>query len=144
MYIPEYFKLYEVLPKEFYDATYPVYGDKLWLMFDDRGLRTLDAIRIAYGPIVLNNWFFGGNNQLRGWRPMQCKTGAKISQHKFGRGFDFKPVNCTVETIREDCKTNPWEKCFQLITCIEDDVSWFHMDFRNYDKLKEGLKVIKP
>lgn len=144
MYIPEYFQLYEVLPREFYNATIKIYGDILWGMFDDRGLRTLDLIRAKYGPLVLNDWYFGGVNQYRGWRPTQCKTGAKISQHKFGRGFDFKPVNCTVEAIREDCKANPWEKCFQLITRIEDGVSWFHFDHKNHDKLKEGLKVIKP
>ena len=40
IYKPEGFELYELLPKDFYEQYYPQYGEKLWLMFDQRMLWT--------------------------------------------------------------------------------------------------------
>jgi hypothetical protein len=130
MYIPEKFELYEWLPKDFYNANINHYGDMLWLMFDERLLWTYDQLRKRYGRIILNDWFWGGNNQYRGWRPFDCPKGAKLSQHKWGRAGDSIFLRLA-EEIRQDIMRNQNDDEFQYISVIEKDVSWLHIDCRN-------------
>jgi len=134
-YIPKYFQPYELVPQ----ATYELLKDRpwvIWQLFDNRTLYTGDRIRIRYGKMIANDWFWGGNNQYRGWRPGDCFVGAEYSQHKFGRAEDLVPVECTVEEIRQDIKKDE----FQYITCIEEGVPWLHFDVRNY----KGLLLVTP
>jgi len=44
-----------------------------------------------------------------------------------------------VEEIRNDIINNPFHKDFKYIKGIELDVTWLHLDYRNWDKLNEGL-----
>ncbi len=126
-YTPRYFKWHEFMPSAEYE--------RLWLwLIDDRILRTMDAIREHYGkPVTINNWFWGGQYKERGLRSMTTTTGAKYSQHKFGRAVDFHIVGIPAETIRNDIRKG----LFPLITCIEKDVNWVHIDVRNENPLYE-------
>lgn len=126
MYICEHFKIYELVPKEFEHVP----DSKLWLLFDDRALKTLDMLRKEFGPVTINNWKVGGLLSQRGFRT--ANVGAVFSQHRFGRAFDCNFKNVSVEEVRQQCKLNQ-KKCFKYITAIEDDVSWFHFDVRNND-----------
>uniref|UniRef100_A0A6M3Y040 Peptidase n=2 Tax=viral metagenome TaxID=1070528 RepID=A0A6M3Y040_9ZZZZ len=141
MYIPKYFRLYELLPKDYYNENLIN-----WYIFDNRLLFTLDKIREKFGLIVINDWFPGGTNQYRGWRPFDCKVGAKLSQHKFGRACDLIPIRCTPKEIRDDIMKNPLIEDYKYITCIEnfDNMSWVHIDCRNHNKEKNGLFIVKP
>ena len=130
MYKPKYFELYEWLPKDFYYANIDEYGNRLWLMFDDRILRTYDKLRERYGRIIMNDWWWGGNNQYRGWRPFDCLIGAKLSQHKFGRAGDGIFTK-SAEEIRQNILKNEYDNDFQYISVMEKDVSWLHIDCRN-------------
>lgn len=130
MYIPEKFALYELLPKNFYNANIDHYGDRLWLMFDNRLLWTYGQLRKRYGRIIMNDWFWGGDNQCRGWRPSHCTVGAQLSQHKFGRAGDGIFV-LPAEEIRQNIMRHQNDDDFKYISAIEKDVTWLHVDCRN-------------
>lgn len=143
MFIPHYFKLYEVMPQGDFYRWQPAYGDRLWYMFDVRLLVTLDRLRRHYGKLVANTWMWGGRHQYRGWRPMDVNVGAQLSQHKFGRAIDLIPLNTRVDKIRQDIIDDPFHEDFVHITTIEADVSWLHLDVRNHDKRNHGLLIVK-
>lgn len=138
MYRPTHYKLYELVPRQLFES---VSHDLLWLVFDDRMLMAADIIREKYGPMVINNWFSGGVYQYSGYRPHDCQVGAPWSQHRFGRALDLHPVKADVNEIRYKIRRR--EICSGLITCIEDGVSWLHIDCR----LPESggkIKVVRP
>ena len=139
MYQPKYFKLYELLPKEFYKEDI-----NIWFIFDYRLLWTIDRLRIKWGKLVANTWHWGGQNQYRGYRPFDCNVGAKLSQHKFGRAIDLIPLEASVDEIRKDIINKTYAPDYQHITCIEEDVSWLHIDVRNWDKRNNNVLIIKP
>ena len=127
MYSPRYFQWFELMPSEEYKP--------YWLiLMDERILRTLDHIRMHYGkPVTVNNWHQGGTFTLRGFRPMNSTTGAKYSQHKFGRAADFDVQGIGPEQVRKDIRSG----LFPLITCVEDNINWVHIDVRNTSRLLE-------
>jgi len=101
---------------------------------DERILITLDEVRKYYGiPVTVNNWYSGGKFNSRGWREPNDKDGATLSQHKFGRAVDFDVYQIPAEEVRNDIRKGK----FPLITCIERDVSWVHIDVRNVKRLLE-------
>jgi len=144
MYKPKYFKLHELLPAQFYHQN-EYREDVLWWIFDPRLLWTIDQLRKIYGPLICNTWQDGGPNphQFRGWRPFDCDVGASLSQHKFGRAVDLVPVKISAEEIREDILGLQMGEPYKHITCIEADVPWLHIDVRNWNRVKFGVKVVK-
>lgn len=138
-YKPEHFELYELVPKYFFQEHQD--DPNIWGIFDSRALWTLDRLREIYGKCYVNNWFWGGKNQYSGWRPFDCKTGADLSQHKFGRAFDVKFANILAEDVRQNIRQHSMDYAYQYITCIERDVAWFHFDCRNWI---EGILEVAP
>jgi len=132
MYIPKYFKIYELMPKHFYSEN-KHRGNLLWLFFDERILWTIDKLRSIYGPLVANDYIWGGDKQYRGWRPFECLIGKKFSQHKFGRAVDFEPVRFDLGEMRKQiiAGKRKGKKEFRFIKAIEADVPWIHIDCRN-------------
>ena len=130
MYKCKHFRLEELLPRKFYEE-HKHYGDRLWLIFDGRGLMTIDEMRDRYGKCYINNWLFGGTLQYCGYRPPECSVGAVLSQHRFGRGFDLHFANVTAEEVRREILDGKWP----LVKGVELGVSWVHIDFRNATKL---------
>jgi len=123
---------------------------RLWQLFDVRALITLDALRGRFGPITVNDWVWGGDFTLSGLRPWDTEIGAKLSQHKFGRGVDCKFKDISAHDVRQKLFEadragrqfgNPH---FLHITCVEDfpGMSWFHFDVRNHDVANLGLMVV--
>lgn len=141
---PKWFKLEELLPKSFYRKWYPIYRDKLWLLFDDRVLDTQDALRDIYGKMVCNTWLWGGNHQYRGWRPWNCRVGAKLSQHKSGRANDSVFIDVDTSQVRQDIINDIHPYAFRHITAVEISVPWLHFDCRDHDKGLLGVLQIKP
>ena len=142
IYVPQHFSLQELLPKRFYTDNAAL-GDRLWLLFDQRLLVTLDGLRDRYGPLQANTWKQGGEHQYRGWRPFDCKVGERFSQHKFGRAADVVPLDSavTAANIRTDIRSAyKQDPIFRHITAIEDTVSWLHIDVRNWT----GLLIVHP
>jgi len=144
MFIPDGFELYELFPKNFYLEHYrPANIPKMWNVFDYRLKYTMDRLRKRYGPLVANDWYWGGVNQYRGWRPTDCIVGADFSQHKYGRAIDLKTTkktDGTVFTIRDDIN----HEDFKYITCVEMNITWLHIDVRDYNKEKFGILKVYP
>lgn len=128
-YRPEFFELYELLPRDFYTENVSHYGHRLWMVFDPGLLNDMDAIRRRYGKMVANTWWWGGEHQYRGYRPPVCEVGAKMSMHRFGRAADLVPVACTAEDIREDMRAGRFSPSY--ITRVESAVAWLHADTGN-------------
>lgn len=158
----KYFGIHELVYPSLYKE-YEKLGklDTLWYAFDDRLLITLDALREAFGPIIVNDWKNGGQFRESGLRDMSTTTGAKLSQHKFGRAADAKFKNISAEKVRIKMKElglfdtpmpSPelMEKDdprypFRYIRCIEwaDDMSWFHFDVRNGHGPNDTIMIVR-
>ena len=155
MYVPDYFKVEEFFSKEIIkQAEYTTV--LLWQWMDDRLLKTADMLRRAYGPMIVNDYLWGGNNQYRGYRSqielinrgVWNQTGKIVprmssftSQHCRGAALDATFSNYSVDVVKKDILEHPQEKTFQYITAMEDNVSWLHVDIRNRDKKKYGILV---
>jgi len=159
MYKPKHFKLQEWFPPSYFKAMFPIYGDLLWSVIDYRALITSDRLRERYDtPFIMNTWFSNsmmdmyGVHQWRGYRDEHSpyvknpnSTFGNISQHRFGRAQDSVPVSgVSVKEIRKDIMNDPFHEDFKYIKCIEVDVDWLHLDYRNWDKLNKGIKRVKP
>lgn len=137
MYIPQHFKIEELTSPDICDPL----NVHQWFLFDDRILLTADYLRRRYGALECNTWLWHGNYVYRGFRPWNCKTGSTNSQHKLGRALDLIPLKVTVDEIREEIIADPYREEFKFITAIESNVSWLHIDCRNYDKARNGLLI---
>lgn len=138
-YRTQHFKLQELVPKKMFDA----HGSALWELFDDRALKTLDALRKRFGVMTINNWLWGGNYHQRGLRDVDHYGSAEKyahsrSQHKYGRAFDVTFKEHTSKEVRDYIIAHPDE--FPYITFLEVDISWFHFDVRQRD----GLALWSP
>jgi len=159
MYVPEHFKLQGWFPPFFFNKLFPHYGIRLWEYLDNRILITADEIRKRYNcPFIMNTWFSEsmmeayGLHQWRGYRDEFCPYLKKekidpfknLSMHGKGSAQDSVPVgNISVEEIREDILRHPFKQPFQYITGLELDVSWLHIDCRNWNKRKYGIKTFR-
>lgn len=153
MYIPTYFTKEEIFSKSVVDAEQNR-GSNIWRLMDNRVLWTIDRIRVhfcGYSPndshdvMTVNNWSWGGHNQLRGLRHLEYDAAkmegnfSTTSQHVFGRAADFTLGKTTAEEVRQDILKNPNAIRYRYITAIEMDVNWVHFDVRNRNKDEEGI-----
>lgn len=146
MYIPQYFKLQEFFPRDFISRIYPVLGNTMWRLIDNRLLWTADMLRNRYGTVIANDWEWGGSNQYRGFRPFDCVVGAEFSQHKYGRALDCKFGKVSVDNVRQEIVQSEYGEIleFKYITAVEMNVSWLHISVENNDVQKHGIKLIYP
>lgn len=119
--ISENFYLDEYIPKELYMSTEN--KTELLSLIDPVLIESDQKLRYVFGEITINNWFIGGDRIYSGFRPINCKIGAKGSDHKFGKASDKLFKNATPQEVRKYIKSN--YKSLK-ITKIEDDISWVH------------------
>jgi hypothetical protein len=148
-------------PAEFFPKSSAIHfhNPQIWRLMDDRILWTAVELRKRFGVMHINSWLWGGSSQYRSFRPIlelldkkrycllndsKALIGTFTSQHCFGRAIDASFRDYTAEEIREDVKKHPKEKVYQFITCIENNVSWFHFDCRSWDKDKYGILYVNP
>lgn len=131
VYVPTHFTAKELVPKALYNK-YKSRGDNwFWqTLFDERLLQVIDAIRSQFGPMTINDWSWGGNNQYRGFRPPSCGIGATLSQHRFGRAADLIPKSIHPDKIRDDIIKEQHDEVWKLVGALEMDISWLHVDVR--------------
>lgn len=106
--------------------------------------------KISKVKIVINNWSFGGNFQMRGYRPPSAyakgghfgKTPLSESQHRRGNAFDCDVIlviegNREVEVpqaeLHQIIKANWLEfknNGLTTIEALEDAPTWLHSDCR--------------
>lgn len=123
---PEFLRIEEVVPPALF---HELPARKLWLLFDDRILHAFDELRRIYGPITINDWFWGGKRTQSGFRMPGSNYYSLTSQHAHGRALDGIPKETSVETIRRDIMDRKYEFMKQ-IKGLELDVSWLHFDCR--------------
>ncbi len=132
MYQCEHFALHELLPVK----SYQLRGEKGWALLDERLLITLDRLRKRYGPMTVNNWFWGGEREWSGLRTSDSPFYSRYSQHSFGRAADCLFSAVTVDEVREDILAKPDEPIFEFIGSVELGVSWLHFDVRNCNRIE--------
>ena len=120
--------------REFVDPeTWQQLGEKSRWLIDDRIINCAAALRAITGkPVTINNWHTGGHYHESGLRSPLTTTGAKFSQHKFGRAVDCKVEGMTAEEVRQLIKQH-WLhfKSVGLTTIEKDTPTWVHLDCRN-------------
>jgi len=127
------YKLQELVSPLVYAAR----GEEAWEMLDEQLLRVIDRIADKFGPVIINNWMWGGRFDLRGLRhyvldkPKCLKEGIWIDygQHEPGRAVDMSFPKHTVKEVREYILAHPEE--FPEIRGIEVAKGWLHIDVRN-------------
>ena len=127
------FKIQEFVPKEIYD----VYGDRSIMFIDKRIIDIVQALRDISGrPIVINNWHTsspGNKYNESGYRKPDTKTGAKYSQHKFGRAADVKVSGMNPKDVVNLILKNEMYFVNLGLTTIENvehTPTWVHLDCR--------------
>jgi hypothetical protein len=124
-------------------VTYSARGARSIELIDMRIVLALQHLREVSGrAITVNNWHKGGSLRLRGYRPEGTRTGAKWSQHKYGRAIDFHIEGLSV--TQAQLLVLQHEQFFierQWITVMEDardTPGWTHIDCRytGQDKIR--------
>jgi len=147
----QHFKIFELVDPEVFATR----GEKAWELFDPTLLETLDAMRDYYfkkynAVMIINNWKWGGNRKWSGFRTPISPDYSPTSQHSHGRAVDFVLMDNKTkkyldsQMIRDEIKAKPNSFEFDDITCIEqfEGMGWIHVDTRNINKLKYGLKIV--
>ena len=118
-----------------HSSVYDIYGTKSILFLDPKLIESIQDIRDFFGkPIIVNNYRSGGRLKNRGFRPPQSRVGAKYSQHKFGRAFDFHMIGMSAEELRREILKRPWK--WPHIKRMENHVNWVHIDLANTGQKK--------
>ncbi len=128
MKISEHFDLREVVTPEAYAAL----GDKAIILMDKRIIDVCEELRNYFDePITINNWHSGGQYHESGLRNFDTTTGAKYSQHKYGRALDLKFTHVTPEEVRNEIREmfDHFSK-FGLTTIEQSTATWVHIDCR--------------
>lgn len=131
MVVSKNFILQEFVPESVWNK----YSTNSTWFIDPRIIRIAQFLRDRYGlPATINNWHRGGEYNESGYRLPTTKTGASLSQHKFGRAIDIKFLdksNSFYDEIREDIKKHEEEFRKVGVTAVEEGTkSWIHLDCR--------------
>jgi hypothetical protein len=144
-YRPKYFALNELVPPDVIASR----GDQAWQLMDERILRGADWLREKFGPCVINGKFNGKGFTESGLRSPFTTTGAKWSQHKFGRAVDMKFLKVNVKEVYDYILANQPEARANGITTVENiahSPSWLHCDCRLLPETfpTNGILVVNP
>lgn len=136
----KHFEIRQLVPPEVFTSR----GESAWELIDQRLIFTLDDLWTEIGEFVVNDWHVGGQYKESGLRDADTGTGAKYSQHKFGRACDCKFK--TVKPIDAYQYVMANHEKFPYLSTVEDIEStptWLHVDVRNHND-KVVIKVVKP
>ena len=121
--------------QEFIDpVTYSERGEKSLQLIDNRIISIAQFFRDIYGGVTINNWHSGGSYKESGLRRFDTSTGAKYSQHKYGRAIDLKFSNKTAQQVYADImndKNKFFNAGLRVVENIQATPSWLHLDVRN-------------
>jgi hypothetical protein len=133
---------------EFIDPiTYSERGEKSIQLMDMRIILAIQHLReVINKPITINNWASRGQFRESGLRRADTRTGARWSQHKYGRALDFRVSGMTPREVHQVIHQH--ERTFierQWITTLEDvrdTPSWTHIDCRYTGK--DSFLIVRP
>lgn len=133
------FEVYELVDKE----TYQRLGEKSWWMLNEKAVKGLFELRKAIGkPITVNNWYWGGNLENRGYRSIYSTTGGKFSQHRVGNAFDINVKGMTPIQVYDFILENYTKFGITTIEHKDYTPTWSHIDFRPTNQ--KELLIVKP
>ena len=116
------------------------------IFIDIRVIQIAQFLRDIYGGITINNWHTGGQYSESGLRSFNTSTGAKHSQHKYGRAIDLKFSDTTNKKVYADILANAkkfYDAGIRVVEDIADTPSWLHIDVRNTGKVNEII-IVSP
>jgi hypothetical protein len=140
--LKKYFQIYELVSEEVYNK----YKEDSWALFHEDALHCLLIMREGIDkPFTINNWYWGGNFDERGFRENTCsicksKTDNNImylSGHVLGMAFDFTVRGMNAPAVRDWIEENA-----DLFPCkirLENEkngvqITWVHFDIKFYDR----------
>ena len=142
MNVSRSFILQEFVPKSVFDY----FGDYAVNFIDPKLIALAQFIRDTFGKVVIiNNWHTGGQYSESGLREHYTTTGAKFSQHKFGRAIDIKIPGLLPSEIYTHILAN--EKLFldAGLTTMENiaaTLTWNHLDIRK--QTSDKIVIVNP
>lgn len=142
MKVSKNFELEEFINKN----TFLQYGSGSLKFIDNRIISIAQFLRDNFGGLTINDWHKGGHYNESGLRDFDTSTGAKFSQHKFGRAIDCKFSDYTVQQVYTKILANPKKFIDAGITTLEDisaTPTWLHVDCRTTGKIND-LTVVQP
>jgi hypothetical protein len=107
----KHFSIHELVPPN----TFKQRAEKAWELLDERLLITLDRLRERYGPMTVNNYYWGKDREWSGLRTKESPYYSPYSQHSFGRAADCLFKNISAEVVRKEILANPNDPTFELI-----------------------------
>lgn len=122
----------EYIPKDLYLSSTQ---EELIKLINPKLIKSDQILRDIFGPVVINTWWDNMHDNIpdedqhmsfyRGFRPANCKIGARFSDHKKGTASDKLFKNATANDVRKYiCENDNYKKLG--ITKIEMNVSWVH------------------
>ena len=130
--VTDNFYLDEFVPPEIYN----VRGARSLALMDIRIILACQHIRDISGRrVTVNNWWNGGALDERGLRISNTPTGARWSQHKYGRAVDLSVDGMRPREVHDLIRKH--EIYFierQWITTLENPAftpTWTHIDCRH-------------
>lgn len=133
---------------EFIDPViYAERGERSITLIDQRIVTAAQFIRDRAGmSVTINNWATGGRLRERGLRRHDTPTGARWSQHKYGRAIDINISTWTPAQMMQFMREYERELISRnLVTAIEDiqfTPSWLHLDCRF--SRSNSFIIVKP
>ena len=143
MKISPHFDIEEFVPQQIHQ----IYGDQSVWFIDIRLVEGMEWLRAYFNAsIIINNWHQSGPFQNRGFRSPAATTGARLSQHKFGRACDFNVVGIKPDQVYDRLVAD-WGEVSKhtFFTTMEDKAdtpSWSHIDGRVHKE--QGVLIVKP
>lgn len=151
-HIPDekYFRAEEFFPPQIVESHYIKNGEinpTIWRLIDSRVTWTAQQLRKLFGPMIINDWVWGGDFENRGYRDpislidweeyaktgiIQASWSSFTSQHCLGQAVDSSFRNELVTDIRQYIIEHKNKEEFKYITAIEKEVTWLHYDVRNF------------
>lgn len=143
MPLSPHFIIQEFVPK----AVYAAFGDSSLWFIDSKLISVCELIRAHFDkPVTINDWHKGGTYYESGYRTPESPTGAKYSQHRFGRAADIKLEGLTSEEVYNEILSNEALFLMAGLSAMENiakTATWVHVDVRNNGKADKIL-IVNP
>ena len=137
----KYFQLWELVDR----VTYYSLGERAWGLLTPDLLHSLDGLRDFLGcPVSINNWWNNTSSYARqycGYRPHDCPTGAKFSEHKKGNAADCHIKGADYDDLRLHIMASKDDERLAKIMRMEVDVNWLHIDCK---QVENRIRLFKP
>ena len=120
-------------------------ASSIWFM-DSKLFNIAQEVRdLTHSPVKINDWANSGQYRESGLRNWETLTGAKYSQHKFGRAIDIKVQGWGVEDVYKLIMKHEEKFRYLGLTTIESinkTPTWIHLDTRNW--AIDKIHIVNP